>query len=244
MQKLKYLVLLLLPLMAEAGPQLNVGGLFDYLEAGKSTLAKRIYNRGDSTAFVKVSVLELVYDGGDTPREVDIEHLPLEQRPVVASPARLIIPAQGMQSVRLLYRGERDKERYFRLRFIPVVPESKDRFALSDQQIEQYRDELSAGVQFLAGYGTLLFTRPAATRYQTSVQQADGQLRVRNEGNATIVLDDFRHCLAGERDCSEPIKHHLRPGVMREFAEQPGREVRFELREGEAHQVMSFKPGA
>ncbi|WP_410481541.1 molecular chaperone [Pseudomonas plecoglossicida] len=235
------IMLALLPLTAQAGPQLNVGGLYDYLEAGKTTLAKRIYNSGDSTAFVKVSVLELVYDGEGKPKEVEIEHLPLEQRGVVASPARLIIPAQGMQSVRLLYRGERDTERYFRLRFMPVLPDKDDRFALSETQIEQYRETLSAGVQFLAGYGTLLFTRPNDTRYQTSMRQAGGQLRVGNEGNATVLLDNFRHCQAAGQACSEPVKHHLRPGVAREFAEQPGWEYRFELHEGATHEALTFK---
>lgn len=117
---------LLLPGFAKAGPQLDVGALYDYLEPGKGTYAKRIYNRGDSTAFVKVSVLELVYDGEGEPREVDVDELPFDQRSVVASPARMIIPARGMQAVRLLYRGERAQERYYRLRFVPVLPEQDD----------------------------------------------------------------------------------------------------------------------
>ncbi|MCE6985145.1 molecular chaperone, partial [Pseudomonas frederiksbergensis] len=75
------------------------------------------------TAFVKVSVVELVYDNQGQAREVEMDGREALQRGLVVSPARLIIPANGMQAVRLLYRVERDQERYFRLRFIPVLPE-------------------------------------------------------------------------------------------------------------------------
>ena len=52
--------------------------------AGKSTLLKRVRNGGDSTAFVKVSVVELVYDGSAAPREVPLDGLALEQRGLAA----------------------------------------------------------------------------------------------------------------------------------------------------------------
>ena len=44
---------------ANAGPQINVGTVYDYLDGDKSTYLKRVFNSGDSTAFVKVNVLEL-----------------------------------------------------------------------------------------------------------------------------------------------------------------------------------------
>ncbi|HBK48674.1 MAG TPA: pilus assembly protein [Pseudomonas sp.] len=234
-------VALMLPWFAQAGPQLDVGALYDYLEPGKGTYAKRIYNRGDSTAFVKVSVLELVYDGQAEPREVEVDELPFDQRSVVASPARMIIPARGMQAVRLLYRGERNQERYYRLRFVPVVPEQDDSFALDETELDAYRKELSAGVQFLAGYGTILITKPAATLYQTSIERAGGKWTVRNEGNATVLLDNVEACVLVEDECDPPAKHHLRPGRTREFVEKPGVEYRFELVEGDARKAMNFK---
>lgn len=36
----------MLPCLAQAGPELNVGGLYDYLEEGKSTLLKRVRKIG------------------------------------------------------------------------------------------------------------------------------------------------------------------------------------------------------
>ncbi|KIY39266.1 MULTISPECIES: pilus assembly protein [Pseudomonas] len=232
------LAMLLLPALAHAAPELNVGGLYDYLEAGKSTLLKRVRNGGDATAFVKVSVVELVYDSSGVHREVELDGLALEQRGLVVSPARLIVPARGMQAVRLLYRGERNAERYYRLRFIPVLPELGDGFAVSEAEAEEYRDDLKAGVNLLAGYGTLLFVRPDQPRYQTLVHRKAGALTVSNQGNATVVLDHFRQCQTLDQGCETATKHHLLPGRTRQFDGQAAKVHQFELHEGAEHQQM------
>ncbi|WP_457340575.1 molecular chaperone [Pseudomonas sp. TE6283] len=230
-----YLLVLLGLLLSSpllAAPALNVGGLYDYLDADRSTLLKRVRNSGDSTAFVKVSVAELVYESDGTVREVDQQTLPVEERGLVASPARLIIPARGMQAIRLLYRGERDRERYFRLRFIPVLPEHNDGFALSEAQAQGYKESLQAGVNVLAGYGTLLFVTPSRVSYQTPVEQKGGSMVISNAGNATVVLDHFRQCDRKGDKCDTAIKHHLLPGRTREFSVADGRFYQFELHEG------------
>ncbi|MFF7061168.1 molecular chaperone [Pseudomonas sp. NPDC008258] len=235
------LALLVVPLAASAAPELNVGALYDYLDGGKSTLLKRVRNGGDTTAFVKVSVAELVYDSDGNAREVNTDGLPLEQRGLVASPARLIVPAQGMQAVRLLYRGERDKERYFRLRFVPVLPELGDGFAVDAQEAEEYREHLKAGVNLLAGYGSLLFVRPAEAQFQTPVQRQGGKLTVSNQGNSTVVLDQFRQCQSAGEACEPATKHHLLPGRTREFEGQAGKLHQFELHEGSTLTAMAVE---
>lgn len=232
---------LLLPLQLQAAPELNIGGLYDYIDAGKSTLLKRVRNGGDTTAFVKVSAAELVYDEEGTAREISLESLPLEQRGLVVSPARLIVPARGLQSVRLLYRGARDRERYFRVRFIPVLPEVNDGFTVDEAEVDAYRNSLKAGVNLLAGYGSLLFVRPADTRFATSAQAEGGKLTVVNKGNSTLVLDHFRVCQAGNGQCEQATKHHLLPGRTRQFEAEQGRVFHFELQEGERRQQMTVQ---
>ncbi len=56
--------------------------------------------------------------------------------------------------------GPRDKERDLRLRFIPVVPEKDDNFGISDEERADYKDHLAAGINVMAGYGTVFFVRP------------------------------------------------------------------------------------
>lgn len=238
---LPLLVALLLPWPAYAVPELNVGALYDYLEPTSSTLVKRVRNGGDSTAFVKVSVAELVYGENGIAREIDLEGVPLSERGLVVSPARLIVPARGMQAMRVLYRGERDRERYFRLRFIPVLPEQGDGFAVSAEEAKAYGDSLKAGVQLLAGFGTLLFVRPAETHYQTRTEGQGGKLTVENQGNSTVVLDHFRVCTAAGGQCRPATKHHLPPGRTREFEGGPGQVFEFELHEGKQHRQVAVQ---
>ncbi|AIR91710.1 pilus assembly protein [Pseudomonas cremoricolorata] len=233
--------MLLAPGWAEAAPELNVGGLYDYLEAGKSTSLKRVRNGGDATAFVKVSAAELVYDDKGVSHEVELDGLALEQRGLIVSPARLIVPARGMQAVRLLYKGERERERYYRLRFIPVLPEQGDGFAVTEAEAETYRDSLRAGVNLLAGYGTLLFVRPAEPRYATRSSATGGKLSVVNDGNSTVVLDHLRVCEQGTEVCGPSTKQHVLPGRSRVIDGTPGHVFQFELHEGEQHRSMTVQ---
>ncbi|WP_327438313.1 molecular chaperone [Pseudomonas donghuensis] len=235
------LLLMLMATTAVAGPELNIGTFYDYLDGGKSTLLKRVRNSGDTTAFVKVSVVELLYDNQGQAREVEMDGREALQRGLVVSPARLIIPANGMQAVRLLYRGERDHERYFRLRFIPVLPEADDGFAISEDEAERYENALKVGVNILAGYGSILFVRPQASLYQTEVEQEAGRFLIPNKGNTTIVLDHFNDCAAGNQDCAPATKHHVLPGNVRAFEKKAGRHYRFELVEGEQRREIAFK---
>ena len=233
-----------LPLTVHAGPAINVGVVYDYLDADKSTYLKRVFNGGDSTAFVKVNVLEIVYDADGKPREVALKNQTdsASRDGLMASPARLIIPANGMQGTRLLFMGQRDHERYFRVRFVPVVPEKEDQFAVAAEEREAYKQSLSAGVSVLAGYGTIFFVRPQNTRYDTQITNDSNQYVLRNNGNSVIVVDDFKDCSAkDENDCQPAIKHHVMPSKAFSFQKQSGREYRFKLVEGETQKGHEVK---
>lgn len=236
-----YFLVLLVPSLVQAAPKIHVGSFHDFLDEGRSTTLKRIRNTGDVTAFVKVSVFELVYDAKGKVREVDVEQMPVEERGVVASPSRLIVPAGGMQSVRLLYRGVRDKERYYRLRFVPVLPVEADGFAISAADAKQYEKSLSVGMQVMTGFGTLFIVRPNDVRYKTEVRQGAGKVMVVNEGNTMVALDNLRHCQSDGEKCGAGTKVHIRPGREHVLPEKAGYEYRFSLIEGDKKQEMLFK---
>lgn len=220
---------------ANAGPQINVGTVYDYLDGDKSTYLKRVFNSGDSTAFVKVNVLEIVYDAEGKPQEIPVTNAAdgASRNGVMASPARLIVPAQGMQGTRLLYLGERDRERYFRVRFVPVVPEKEDEFVVSNEEREDYKKTLSAGVNVMTGFGIVFFVRPKDARYDTAINETAGRYELRNNGNTVLVIDEFKSCsLTKETDCGATTKHHVMAGKSFAFDKEPGREYRFKLIEG------------
>ncbi len=229
---------------AQAGPQINVGVVYDYLDGDKSTYLKRVFNGGDSTAFVKVNILEILYDTDGTSREVPLtSQADASARDgLMASPARLIVPANGMQGTRLLYMGEREKERYFRVRFVPVVPEKEDEFAVSAEERQDYKKGLSAGVNVLAGYGTVFFVRPKETRYESVIDNTVSQYQIRNNGNTVVVIDEFKDCsVKNEQECQPTTKHHILAGRTFQFEKQAGREYRFTLVEGEKSKKLEVK---
>lgn len=228
-------VLSLLCLTAQAGPQINVGTVYDYLDADKSTYLKRVFNSGDATAFVKINVLEIVYGTDGTPQEIAVENAAdgASRNGLMASPARLIVPAQGMQGTRLLYMGERDRERYFRVRFVPVVPEKEDEFVVSNEERDDYKNSLSAGVNVMTGFGTIFFVRPKNARFDTVINDTDSRYELRNNGNTVIIIDEFKSCsLTKDSDCGATTKHHVLAGKTFAFDKEKGREYRFFLIEG------------
>lgn len=233
-----------LPLMVHAGPVINVGVVYDYLDGDKSTYLKRVFNGGDSTAFVKINILEIVYDADGTSREIPLttQADASARDGLMASPARLIVPANGMQGTRLLYMGEREKERYFRVRFVPVVPETEDEFAVTAEEREDYKKGLSAGVNVLAGYGTIFFVRPKETRYDSVINDSPGKYEIRNNGNTVVVIDEFKDCsVKKETECQPTTKHHIMAGKTFQFEKQAGREYRFTMIEGSATKKLEVK---
>ncbi|MBC3376841.1 molecular chaperone [Pseudomonas sp. SWRI92] len=231
--------------VAQAGPQIGVGVVYDYLDGDKSTYMKRVFNGGTSTAFVKVNILEIIYNQDGTYQEVPLQNQAsaTAKDGLMASPARLIVPANGMQGTRLLFMGNRDKERYFRVRFVPVVPEAEDEFAVSAEEREAYKKErVAAGVKVLAGYGTVFFVRPKNTRFETVIDDSAARYSMRNNGNSVLIIDEFKDCVAKkENDCRPTTKHHVMAGRSFSFDKEAGREYRFTLIEGGATKTVEIK---
>jgi len=230
-------------LCAHAGPSLQIGSFYDFMKGDQSTYLKRIHNGGTSTAFVKIEIKEIFYQQNGSSREEPLKSVDGSTRDgLVASPARLIVPAKGTQGTRLLYTGDRSKERYFRVRFLPVVPEKEDKFAVSDTERETYEKEMSAGFNVMAGYGMVFFVRPSVIRFDTKIDNTANAYQVKNNGNSVVVIDSFKDCSAkNEDDCQPTRKVHLIPGHDFAFDKQAGRVYRYNLIEDEKKTPVQVK---
>ncbi|HEY9133686.1 MAG TPA: CS1 fimbrial subunit B flags: Precursor [Dyella sp.] len=231
-----------------ASPNIHVGAVYDYLEPGKHILVKRISNGGDATAYVRVDVSEIVYDKQGQPREIPVDKTAFSGKnagdadanhahALAASPSRLIVPANGQLTTRLVAEGSRDIEHYYRIRFVPVVkPED---FALSEDEVKAYSESVKAGVSVITGYGTIVIARPNKIRYETQLDDKSETYTVRNQGNSIVLLDDFQDC-RGSNDCTEHRKIHILPGHSQQFAKESGHTYRFFLVEGTARRPVRF----
>lgn len=199
---------------AISAPSISIGSMTDFIY-NTSTLAKRIYNNGDSTAFVRVTIDEIVYGDDNESKEIPLDSEALisgKGSGLISSPSRLIIPVDGMQTNRLMFTGERKHERYYRVRYIPVVPSDNAEFGLSLNEAKEYKDKISAGVMVLTGFGSIVTVAPESSKFDTLIAGKGNNLRITNNGNTSIFISDLKYCDNNKKNCSAASNIQLRPG--------------------------------
>lgn len=224
-----------------AGPAINVGALNEYVYSGKNTLAKRIYNTGDATAFVRVTVSEIVYKGQAPAEEVPLDNEAIidgKGSGIISSPPRLIIPAGGMQTNRLVITGPRDKEAYYRVRYIPVMPKNMDEFALNKDEINKYQSTINASVAVMTGFGTIVTVQPDKVHFDTQITEKGNTLRISNNGNASVVIAGLKSCDINLKNCNAPANIQLRPGRSLERDIVPQKIWHYTLTEGSQKKTL------
>lgn len=230
--------------LTHATPVIGIGSMYDVLMPNMQSMTKRIYNTGDSTAFVRVELLEINPGSNNEVTEVPQKELSgttLERNRLIVTPQRLIIPPSGFQTVRILWPGERVSERYFRVRFTPVMPETDDSFGLDKKAMSEYRkNTLHAGLNVLTGYGTIVIVQPEKPQFNTSVDNEISAITIKNNGNATISLDNLMQCKTVNTDCSIVTREFILPGKKHTVEKKPGYGTNFTLIEGDSKRVMSY----
>lgn len=230
---------------AHATPVIGIGSMYDVLIPGMQSMSKRIYNTGDATAFVRIELFEINPGEKKGPEETPQKELSgttLEHDRLIVTPQRLIIPPGNFQTVRILWPGERKNERYFRVRFTPVMPENDDSFGLDKDAVKEYRkNTLSAGLNVLTGYGTIVIVQPDRPAFNTVIKEENtDSITVKNNGNATVSLDNIRQCKSANTDCGTVTRELILPGRMHSVQRKVGFKTNFTLVEGVNKQVMSY----
>ncbi len=217
---------LLASMQAIATPKIDVGSMYEYVGKEKRSVVKHVHNRGDSVAYVKVTLREVYFDGKGQEIDKDRED---RKEGLLASPSHLIIPSKGHAVVRLIHLGSREHERYYRATFSPVVPKTLDEFKLDENEAEQYQQSFSAGVNLLIAYGAVIIVRPENTRFDTQIMKKNGQYFILNNGNSTVTIPHYSVCV-GEK-CESGGVSHLRPGQKKAFPVD-GKKYKVFLEEG------------
>jgi Mat/Ecp fimbriae periplasmic chaperone len=223
------LAALVCPVDAFASPSISIGAMYDFMVGGKATMLKQIRNSGTSTAYVRVDIAELDREGNVLEGIVDASN---EKNGLIASPSRLIIPPGGSQAVRLLMLGDRQYERYFRARFVPVQPTNEHGFSVSSEEAKAFENSLTASMNLLIGYGSLVTVAPSASVFDTEIVNEPGQERVRNRGNTTIFLNDVYACSVKADKCEPPVRKRIAPGREESLVSDADGYYKFELQEG------------
>jgi hypothetical protein len=228
---------------AVAGPDLDPGTFFHYMLPQRSTLQARVRNLGDTAAFVQIQLAEMTFDEKGAPHERELRTQDGFDRALLVTPPRMIIPADGSQQVRVIYRGPRTQERYFRVRYVPVMPKANDAFALQPGEARAYADAIQAGVGVLKAIGTVIIVGPSEPRYYTRLETTEKRLRILNQGNATVRVGNASYCSIKTDTCKGETTAHIRPGQHLDIPQRAGEVYRFELREGATHTSHVYPQG-
>ena len=210
-----------------AHADITLDSMHAYLAPNRSTGDLTVYNMSPTTAFVRVDVIEMTV-GGDELSAVAGEL----EKALLASPNRLIVPAGGRQVVRLITLGERNHERYFRVRFVPVAPKKADGFAISDEDESEASKAIHAQLSIQVGYGARVVVAPRSPKFATRISPVDGGHVVHNDGNSTIYLAGHHSCRRASHDCKELPAERVDPHGSLRLANEPGRYHTFDLKEG------------
>lgn len=231
------IIFFLFPYVVFAAPEIGIGSMYDVLAPDEQSITKRIYNTGTSTAFVRIDLLEMNPDkngnGESTQKEIT-DNNKLKKNRLIVTPLRMIIPPSGFQSARILWPGDRNKEKYFRVRFTPVMPDANDGFGLDNEAVDKYKkDALHAGVNILAGYGTIVIVQPNTPVFNTIIDDAHSDFtKIKNNGNATILLKNIRHCRAENTDCDTSSREFIYPGSNTSIPKKSGFITQLTIEEG------------
>jgi P pilus assembly chaperone PapD len=240
-KKLLATALMAMSFTAAAIPQISVGQMYEFIDGDKSTLLKRIMNNGDNTAFIKTEVSEITWNANGQKNEKRFDASAISNASVdglIVTPARMIVPAKNMQPARFIVTGSRDKERYYRVRFIPVMPKDQYEFGQTKKDFDDYSKKLNAGVNVLTGFGTIAVVRPKNATFNTTIQSEGNSITIRNNGNSTIVLDNIKQC-AGN-NCSESASTILLPGKQHQLRKEVKKSWQFTLLEGRKKTPKTF----
>lgn len=220
--------------VAPVHADIRVGAMHHYIEPGQRTLTKQIRNTGTTTAYVRVDVATVDERGQAPGPAPDATVVP----GLLVSPSRLIIPAGGHHTVRILLTGARDEERYYRIRFIPVPPTKTHGFDVSAADSETFRASVGTAINVMIGYGVFVVGAPTHARFATTVHDADGDAWIRNEGNSSLLVHDHRVCSHADKRCRASSFVRIGPGKTWSLPVDGGQYHQLDLQEGSSRRPL------
>ncbi|MGY0216985.1 hypothetical protein ACWJJH_06300 [Endozoicomonadaceae bacterium StTr2] len=201
-----------------------------------------IYNKAkNKPAFVTIRVLKINNPGGDNEELEELDFS--EESEIYVMPNQVVIPANGMRSVRIYVTGQisRNRDQYFRIRFSPTP--------LEHEAPDGDKQSQSSSALFLGfGIGQLLLVARTDPAYNSSIlidkEDKSPVLKVSNLGNSFIRLERLRICYSKESGmpCQYLSSKHVRTKAHKTFPlEEHVRSIEFSLEEGRNHQKVSYE---
>ncbi|MEQ8692530.1 MAG: hypothetical protein RIC89_17070 [Pseudomonadales bacterium] len=192
-------VFVLLSTSALAAANMQLNNVIFHFEPGESARQDvEIYNPGDTNLYVEIVPTQVRSPGDED------EHREVIKDPraagLLVTPNKLVIPPGASKNVRLVKLGDAQDERIYRIAAKPVVG------GLDAQQ---------SGLKVMIGYEVLAIVYPNKIETDLEVQRDGQRLRVKNLGNANVLLREGFQCPSKDtpqEDCTPLPGKRMYPG--------------------------------
>ncbi|TQO88855.1 hypothetical protein [Vibrio cholerae] len=175
---------------SEASNTIRLDSLYQRLDNQQNYKDVRVYNDSKNLAFVSVSVVEVMNPGA---QEEQVKEPDFGNGPLISTKA-LMIPAESSRSVRVYYPEtiSRDADRFFRIRFTPVMPTKEHGF--TDSQLKSAKT-VESNFKLSFAWGVLLSVVKKSPNLDYKVYlDSSKNLVFENTGDSLVTIKSVLLC--------------------------------------------------
>ncbi|MBO1386538.1 hypothetical protein BVJ60_17395 [Vibrio cholerae] len=183
----------------EETSSVRLDSLYQKIDSEKNFADIRVYNDSSELSFVSVSVLEILNPGE---KVENFKNPEFGRGPILSSKA-IVIPSGSSKSIRVYYPEEieRVEDRFFRIRFSPVLP-SKE-YGFTEDEINSAKENLSSKVNVSIGWGHLLVVGKQNPKlaYEAKIIENNTFISLENTGDSLLTFKSILAC-SKDKECS------------------------------------------
>ncbi|WP_108651088.1 hypothetical protein [Dongshaea marina] len=155
----------------------------------------------------------------------------------------VVLPKHSVNIIFSLPNGRPKDLGFYRVAFLPVIPEKEYGFNISHKQLEKIRARASVGI----GLSTALVIEPKSVKYSYRIKRDQGKVKIKNTGNGVIIAETFDKCISDhlpEKSCKyrKNTRSYIYPGLQEQFNLANYRDqLSLSLELGQTRKMMSYR---
>ncbi|MGF1834973.1 hypothetical protein [Photobacterium sanguinicancri] len=180
--------LLALAISHQASATVQPVHLVEYVNPQQDFIVTEVFNGHDKTAFVRVEAEEVIDFTAENIERRKINEV--EGDSIAIVPSKFITPADSSSSVKVYFTEGREKDRLYRVKYVPVRGKERAEFAGADEHKED--TAAAIGIDLVFSQGVLVPKKNAS--YSYTINNNNGEIVVSNTGDSYFRLRNMNKC--------------------------------------------------
>ena len=132
---------------------------------------------------------------------------------ILIAPQAMILRPKETKKARLVLKNlETEKERYFRIKFSPKIPDAIRLKALEITKSEESKSNVNAAITILSGVGMFITVSPKTPKPKLTWERNETGITFKNEGNTSVDMRQRRNYCFADEDCTTLPDKRIYPG--------------------------------